>query len=162
MRWPAAPTCHQDEQSPPFWRDPQPDLQPEGVPFRTCSSCGSIHPEDLIKYLRKEARLSEPVWAYGFPAIFHVHNIANPQAGRLVQVGIDFRQDGGQTVEEPLMSHGAPLTHARWMTCHLMDDYDEEALDVLLLALNYQTTMTWCRDERGIKYTTYGMQSIPH
>jgi len=52
--FPERPTCHADDPmqavsrlGTPFgWRPPRDDL-----PYRTCSYCGSIHPEDLLKVL---------------------------------------------------------------------------------------------------------------
>jgi hypothetical protein len=162
MRWPQFPSCHKNANPVPVWNAPRPHLEPEGVPFRTCSKCGSIHPEDLVAYLHHGARLSEPVWDAGMPAQFYVHNIPNPHAGRTVKVGIEFQLDGGNNVEVPVMGHGPPLTHARWMTVHLLDEFDDESLDELLRSLNYQTPLNWSRDENGVKYMVPGVSNLRH
>lgn len=53
------------------WREPR-----RGHPFRTCSWCGSIDPDDLAK-----VQGWVPDWAdrkYGWPHKVYIHNFANP------------------------------------------------------------------------------------
>lgn len=74
MTWPDRPLCHGEKprftRTHPSWRVPDPRAEarprnhedeprrpegmpdsPYGQPFRTCSYCGSIHPEDLYTFL---------------------------------------------------------------------------------------------------------------
>lgn len=97
IAWPERPTCHDVDPhaqrfGPTLWREPRP-LGGEGIPyretFRTCSYCGSIHPEDLYRHLAGEpgAELHGADWKYGWPHKFYVQGIPNPAAGQLVPSG---------------------------------------------------------------------------
>lgn len=92
MTWPERPTCH-GEMSPTFrtpiaWRGPQ-DLEdgPYVETFRTCSYCGSIHPEDLLRVVEAGATLGGSDWKYGWPHKFYVEGIPNPVAGQPRRAG---------------------------------------------------------------------------
>jgi hypothetical protein len=126
LKWPDKPLCHGE--SPRFstngvsWRPAYPDGSPHrgrlgepiadgqypgpyGYPFRACSYCGSIHPEDLWMLLtghrllteaeqakygtryclltdRPEVKLGGSDWKYGWPHKFYVEGIPNPIAGK--------------------------------------------------------------------------------
>lgn len=47
MKWPEQPTCHGGE-TVLVWREPVVIPGDRVTPFRSCSYCGSIHPEDLV------------------------------------------------------------------------------------------------------------------
>ena len=67
MKWPDAPTCHSDTRGSPLtW------LGAGERPFRSCSWCGSVHPEDLLTLLGGGAELSGADWKYGWPHKFYV------------------------------------------------------------------------------------------
>lgn len=111
--WPEKPTCH-GVVSPVFtysvvWRPECPDGAmhpstidaPHGYPFRTCSYCGSIHPEDLAKYLEAGvAKLGGSDWKYGWPHKFYVEGIPNPKAGQMVKVSEMSCSDRSRAAEE--------------------------------------------------------------
>jgi len=91
--WPEKPTCH-GEMSPVFnygettWRDPfDREDGPYKETYRTCSYCGSIHPEDLLRVLTEGATLGGSDWKYGWPHKFYVYNIPNPVSGQLRRSG---------------------------------------------------------------------------
>jgi hypothetical protein len=83
-KWSARPTCHGGNTT---WRPKGEKLHPShDVPmaFRTCSYCGSIHPEDLLQALKAGATLGGADWKYGWPHKFYVEKIPNPNEGQLV------------------------------------------------------------------------------
>lgn len=75
MKFPDKPTCHKVPnvfKVPEIrWRDPN-----EQVPWRTCSYCGSIHPEDLIKIAGDGTVKSGEIadWKYGWPHKLYVYS----------------------------------------------------------------------------------------
>jgi hypothetical protein len=93
--FPDKPLCHVRpggsvftyDAHPVTWRAPELFRQPSAQPFRTCSYCGSIHPEDLFHALRAGAHLHGSDWKYGWPHKFYVEGIPNPLAGQQVEVG---------------------------------------------------------------------------
>lgn len=88
--WPERPICHDsDWQAQRFgqtsWRPKGEKLHPSNdlpMAFRTCSYCGSIHPEDLIEAIKAGATLGGADWKYGWPHKFYVDKIPNPNAGQ--------------------------------------------------------------------------------
>ncbi len=73
MLFPEKPTCHVVDPvfkigSDVSWREPR-----DGETYRTCSYCGSIHPEDLIKVLSDVGRLGGSDWKYSWPHKFYVY-----------------------------------------------------------------------------------------
>ncbi len=52
-----------------------------GYPFRQCSHCGSIHPADLLQYLKQGARIHWADFKYGWPHKIYVDGIPSPRAG---------------------------------------------------------------------------------
>lgn len=88
--WPEKPTCHDSDYqaqrfAPQTWRPKGEKLHPSHdlpMVFRTCSYCGSIHPEDLLEALRAGATLSGADWKYGWPHKFYVGGIPNTNAGQ--------------------------------------------------------------------------------
>jgi hypothetical protein len=99
--WPARPTCHDSDyrvQAPfrfgaPEWR-PAVDSDARAAPgresyrpFRVCSFCGSMHPEDLVAALKAGARLSGSDWKNGWPHKFYVHDIPHSHPDREVYKG---------------------------------------------------------------------------
>lgn len=96
--WPPRPTCHdEDYRAQRFggatWRGPI-DIDarddPGRVsyePFRTCSFCGSMHPEDLVTAIRGGAVLNGADWKYGWPHKFYVSRIPHAHPEREVWRG---------------------------------------------------------------------------
>ena len=145
--WPERPICHGD--APQFseggvtWRPPMEGNHdsPYDYPFRTCSYCGSMHPEDLLRVVAAGARLGGSDWKYGWPHKFYVEGIPNPAAGEGRKMG-GVGGGRGKTLEEMQRDHPgmvnwrgskergwnadnispAPqFTHAKWYNEHLLD-----------------------------------------
>ncbi len=71
------------------WREPM-----RGAHFRTCSYCGSIHPDDLAADFERGAH---PEWAdqkYGWPHKFYVQ-VVNREPDRTFVLGASTREGGG-------------------------------------------------------------------
>jgi hypothetical protein len=160
MNWPEKPTCHAGHEAEWRKRDGvlstsfrhivswlQKDPQPYSYPFRTCSYCGSIHPEDLFGFLQQGAELFGADWKYGWPHKFYVERIPNPLAGKTVQIGA--RSYPGSTKTEAIMGKAPPFTPAKWYNRHLLDQgYSEDALAALLSALG-KSGITFAVNENG-------------
>lgn len=171
MNWPEKPLCHGEDIFPSGifkvgdveWRPAKPegnssdDQNPYGYPFRTCSYCGSIHPEDLIKFLNEGAKLKGSDWKYGWPHKFYVENIPNPLAGKeckvYVSCGIlneaDLAEGGwekhGDVFRQLHSGYKAPPhTHAKWYNDHL-GDLDDDAFQLLSEALAKRAGVTFRR-----------------
>ena len=153
MNWPERPACHDKDISPvfkfgaPTWRDLETGRADGSSPrpFRSCSYCGSIHPEDLMAALDKGARMGGSDWKYGWPHKFYVYDIPNPNEGKLVQMGSiscggDFKtgeprqptederkrytgweQDGRGFWSGKLIEPDKATTHGKWYNVHLLD-----------------------------------------
>jgi hypothetical protein len=155
MKFPDKPTCH-GEQSPvfkfqsPHWREPDSSREPYGYPFRTCSFCGSIHPEDLMAYLESGvAGLDGSDWKYGWPHKYYVEGIPNPLACRMVKMG--SRTEGGITTA--IVGAAPQTTHAKWYNAHLEDEgYDDEAREKLFALLKEHGGIEFGIGERGLFY----------
>lgn len=186
ITWPERPTCHDSDWqaqrfAPQTWRPAGVRLHPENdhVPaFRTCSYCGSIHPEDLLNALRAGAKAGGSDWKYGWPHKFYVDGIPNTNAGNLVS-GTSGSMAGPLTPEKRaelqryVMPGGelevtedadgrgyrfnvrnpdGPTTHGKWYNVHLMD-LSPAAFDELVPLLLQHTGIKFERDEKGIKYS---------
>jgi hypothetical protein len=128
ISWPEKPTCHEGARfaSELKWREPEPSRQPYGTSFRTCSYCGSIHPEDLLHYLQAgNVRLGGSDWKYGWPHKFYVDGIPNPLAGKIVETGSESKWVDGERVSTPIYSPAADSSPAKWYNCHLSELSDE-------------------------------------
>ena len=158
MRFPARPTTHDHIKGGPFlipdivWRPPRKDDE-RGVYdlFRTCSYCGSVHPEDLLKQIQGGATLHRTDFKYGWPHKFYVKGVPNGfQEDRLVVTGKSFK-DG---VTKSIM--GSPPVHSfvKWYNTHLLDEgFDSEARDKLVDALYEATDIGFHVSENGLKYS---------
>jgi hypothetical protein len=51
----------------PTWSEPR-----EGTDFRTCSYCGCIHPDDLIRVVAEGKVMGGSDWKYGWPHKFYI------------------------------------------------------------------------------------------
>ena len=155
--WPERPTCHRGSDI--GWRQPS-TREPYPVDFRTCSYCGSIHPEDLVRHLTSGARLSGSDWKYGFPHKFYVENVPNLAAGKVVQMGSSSKWEGDVYTEEPIM--GAAPAHApcKWYNDHLEDVTDAPTFLVLAAVVSVCSGIAFWRGEKGLMYAAprYGYQ----
>lgn len=178
MEFPEAPTCHAG--APTTWRPKNEKLHPSHdlpTAFRTCSYCGSIHPEDLLEALRAGAKLSQADWKYGWPHKFYVEGIPNPYAGQPQRVGSMGIAGSEPTAEErarmgedaQVVQNGywptdgtprydlvqfrpaGPTTHAKWYNEHLQE-LNDEAFAELARELHQRTGVLFLRDENGLKY----------
>lgn len=185
IQWPDRPTCHDgDYHAQHFgqqvWRPKNEKLHPSNdcaMVFRTCSYCGSIHPEDLVDALKAGATLGGSDWKYGWPHKFYVDKIPNPNVGNRVS-----RESGsrGATTEEeraaidkPHIDRGhevewtneggrwsykvyspdGPTTHAKWYNEHLKD-LSAEAFANLAPLLEQHAGIKFERGDDGrIKYS---------
>lgn len=151
MEWPKKPTCHDsDYQAKRFgsqsWEYRRPDSRnPDGEPFRRCSYCGSIHPEDLLNALSAGAQLGGSDWKYGWPHKFYVTNIPNENRDRQAEIGSTSYWDEkkGKSVTEPMYGTEGDF-HAKWYNQHLQDaGFDDEAREAFLKRLTDASGIEW-------------------
>jgi hypothetical protein len=154
------------------WREPQLQREPYGEPFRSCSYCGSIHPEDLIKLIEAGATMHGADWKYGWPHKFYVEKIPNPHAGKVVEMGSSsgpsITKDTAGAVFAPTCHHADCKEHGYWKLPRMepapatttakfynahLEDCDDELLARLAPLLKRHTGIEWGRDpEKGIFY----------
>lgn len=107
ITWPVRPGCHdgdpsvkrlirfQGEAFAVRWREPDTDR-----PFRHCSFCSSIHPEDMMKGFEAGARAELSDMKYGWPHKHYIGGIPNPYAGQPTRVGsISLGMEDGKPQE---------------------------------------------------------------
>lgn len=154
MIWPERPTAHDRDpwanklQHASSWRAPD-----SNYPYRTCSYCGSIHPEDLYSRIAGEA--------VKLPFDFDANQVKAHQAFEEAGGGKEHFEVYHQTLnqgyrhdrEQPGirfnladMKYGWPhkfyidgrgLSHAKWYNIHLLDQgYDAEALGALITEIH--------------------------
>lgn len=101
LLWPDRPTCHDHDPlaqrfEPSRWR---PADERQG--YRTCSHCGSMHPEDLYSAVLAGAKLGGSDWKYGWPHKFYVTGIPNTNVGKLSQESsMSLREDEEPSAED--------------------------------------------------------------
>lgn len=96
----------------PKWRPAGEKLHPsnDDVPsFRTCSYCGSMHPEDLLEALKAGAELHMADMKYGWPHKFYVDGVKNLNAGALVR-------RSSMSIEGPEPTPAERASVERWAT----------------------------------------------
>ncbi len=146
--WPEKPTCHNSGREPVGndhvmrWREPDGDR-----PFRTCSYCGCIHPEDLLKlfegvepklgyyqtgqdkqgvtqgeYYGNNPHMAGSDWKYGYPHKFYLH--------------------------------GPTIKSGKWYNDHLMDQgYLPERWQTLVELLEAHAGIRFSMKEGNLMYT---------
>ena len=152
ITWPEVPTCHEGVRSyaPVHWHPGYERIEDgklmQSQPWRSCSFCGSIHPEDLVKALEGGTKLGGSDWKYGWPHKFYME-MPNPQPEREFVVSTTHRGD------EPIVyTFGKRhVLHGKWYNEHLKD-LDDAAFAVVAAALKKATDIEFARDEKGIKY----------
>ena len=172
------PICHDNDWqaqrwAPTTWRPKGEKLHPSNdlpMVFRTCSYCGSIHPEDLMLALKAGAKLSGADWKYGWPHKFYVDQIPNTNAGALAsyisgtvrkeeRAELEQRYPGKEVRFEEteyglrykVYEADGPTTHGKWYNLHFMD-LDGPEFDELSALVEAQTGVKFARDEQGVKY----------
>jgi hypothetical protein len=152
----------------PVWRPPQLQRTPYAEPFRSCSYCGSIHPQDLLFQLTGKVGVTMhgADWKYGWPHKFYVEGILNPIAGQIAEIGGASGGDIGENTsgavwhntcghadcKDRTHSHGywhvptmepAPqFTRAKFYNEHLKDCSDE-LFATLVPLLKQHTGIEW-------------------
>jgi hypothetical protein len=180
LTWPERPTCHdKDWQAQRFgqqtWRAAGERLHPENdhVPaFRSCSYCGSMHPEDMLNALRAGAKAGGSDWKYGWPHKFYIDGIPNSQAGNLVtRMSMSSRGEVPTDEENASLQDWAKryngvaewsppkdgrcrgvvrvpdgqTTHGKWYNQHLFD-LDEASFNELAPLLEQHTGIKFTRE----------------
>ncbi len=120
----------------PYWETrSQRGRLPEGVtcdepdapePFRTCSHCGSMNPEDLVKALEAGASLEGSDWKYGWPHKFYVTGIPNPSPDTILLLGYS---SGGRNpdgtpirgIRDLKWDKAGPVRRGKFYNDHLLD-----------------------------------------
>lgn len=130
---------------PTHWRGAEPVHKDgyQGYIYRSCSYCGCIHPEDLLKAIADGAILEGADWKYGWPHKFYIRNVPNPIAGQQIKVGAS---DG-----KPIMGQASKTAGMKWYNVHL-EDLDDVEFSKLATAIFEKTKIEFKRDEKGIKY----------
>lgn len=148
---------HSELGGPVRWRPAETSREDgyEPTPFRTCSYCGSIHPEDLIAAVEAGARMHGSDWKYGWPHKFYVEKIPNPNKGMKIRVGSRSHMENGERKEEIMWGTAGEVTHGKWYNVHL-EDFDDEFFAKMSKLLYEQAGILFERDEKGVKY------SAPH
>ena len=180
LTWPERPTCHDQDPAatrwgPSTWRPAGVRLHPENdhIPaFRSCSYCGSMHPEDLLKAIEAGAKLGGSDWKYGWPHKFYVDGVPNTNAGNLVtrssgggpgqlderkRADLESRLESGSRLEVDqqadryeyrVLEPDGPTTHGKWYNIHLKD-LSAEAFALLAPLLEQHAGIRWERDADG-------------
>lgn len=167
VKWPERPTCHGD--APRFassligWREPRIENSPHGYahdqPYRSCSYCGSIHPEDLLRHLNAGARLGGSDWKYGWPHKFYVEGIPTGLAiGSEYVYGSSSELVNGKRVETFIKGIVTPnkSVHAKWYNEHL-HDLSPESFVLVAAALEKHAHIRFQLVDGKLKYSApYG------
>jgi hypothetical protein len=181
--WPDHPMCHGERprfaETGVVWRPPR-RMDPYDYPFRTCSYCGSIHPEDLLSALQGGATLGGSDWKYSYPHKFYVEGIPNPIAGQIVECGSRSWTDRlcptcgaayghdrptactcgepysagwafGAQHRAPMMEPAPRLTHAKWYNEHLLD-LSDAAFAILAPVLLKHSDIEFTREDGQLKW----------
>lgn len=160
MQWPERPTCHDEDwqaqrlrHRSEWRRRPADERQPQGEPFRVCSYCGSIHPEDLLAALDAGAELHGSDWKYGWPHKFYIENIPNPNRDAVAEIGMkSYPGPDGEPVHESIMGPQGNF-NSKWYNVHLTDQgYDEESRAALMKRLSEASGIEWVIDEGKLSY----------
>lgn len=160
MNFPKRPTCHDDNyQAKRFgsviWCNPYREIL-----WRTCSYCGSIHPEDLIKEIKRGAKLSGADWKYGWPHKLYL-STPNPEPNTdYIISSANFKPEaGGEYFKEEIegstrwVQYGKQLSlHGKWYNEHITDEMDEEARQLLVKVIKEEAGIEFSIREKGLYY----------
>jgi hypothetical protein len=200
--WPERPTCHDDDYAAqrfaqmsdgfaavwcgPIDTDARVDPGRQSYePFRSCSFCGSMHPEDLLTAIKAGATLGGSDWKYGWPHKFYVNAIPHVHPEREVWRGgssgplYRCRTCGFEPPKSawpvPLCEHVTdrvqyaitghykddifepvgPTVHGKWYNTHL-NDLSDVAFALLAPVLKDAAGIEWHRKDGKLLY------SAPH
>jgi hypothetical protein len=133
-----------------IWRPPKVS-EPEWGLFRTCWYCGSIHPEDLYRYMRAHVvRLETTDLKYGWPHKFYVKGIPNELAGQQVRIGT---RHYGRESEEPIMGQAPEHAHAKFYNEHLAE-LEQPTFDALAAEIVRRTGWSFSMREGQLMYSS--------
>lgn len=115
--------------APHSWRKRKYDGGTYDQPFRVCSYCGSINPDDLLDLSKTNDLLFEVAdWKYGWPHKIYVEGIPNKVAGKTVNIG--SRTEKGKTVK--LKGKAPTSAHCKFYTKHIVDIRNVDGLTTLI------------------------------
>lgn len=96
-------------------------------PWRSCSYCGSIHPNDLLESLKNpKTELHGSDWKYGWPHKFYVI-IQNPNPDIEFDLGGSYQH--GVCLEK--FTGKLQTMQAKWYNIHLKDIKSTELFEIL-------------------------------
>lgn len=134
------------------WRtmDTEPLNDKQGLATRTCSYCGSIHPEDLLKAIEAGAKMGGSDWKYGWPHKFYVKGIPNPIAGQEIEVSsVHQGEEKLSSVREPAKD----TVRGKFYNVHLEDLNDIDFTKVATV-IEWETDIIFNRHpEKGLGYS---------
>jgi hypothetical protein len=167
LKFPEIPTCHGDTTSGGIfmfakdttWRPAEdgtpatrshPDNDGPFRPFRTCTHCGSMHPEDLLTALEAGAKMTGSDWKYAWPHKQYVSEISHPFEHVPVVVSSSYHNG----VRVPGEAKPMGKAWGKWYNEHIMDDgFDDEARAALISALEKHSGIRFNVDpEKGLGY----------
>lgn len=101
------------------WEQEKRSLTPYIHGYRTCSYCGSIHPEDLLTCLESnpDVKLETADWKYGWPHKWYMHRVPNHQAGKVVELGGKW-EDNHYT---PHLGQAPAFCQVKFYSVHMLD-----------------------------------------
>lgn len=118
--------------------------------WRTCSYCGSMHPEDFLGFIAKGATLESADWKYGWPHKFYIYGIANPLAGQKSKIG--EKSDG--TTREDIWGVASPTLSGKFYSEHLLDLASDSTVFAEIAAnIQTQTGIRFVHNGNGLKYS---------
>jgi hypothetical protein len=109
MDWPKVPTCHRipavflPSEHELTWRPSTAERE-----HRTCSYCGSAHPQDLLVILEAGGTLGGSDWKYGWPHKFYVKGSKGEHLGKFYAEHIEdegYSDDALRTLLEQIEKH---------------------------------------------------------
>lgn len=108
-------TCHKgcryiDEHT-PTW-SPSFDRHP----WKSCSYCGSMHPDYVLEVLKEGAKLYGADWKYGWPHKFYIE-VSNPDPQKVFELGSKW--EAGVKVET--YTGTLSTLRGKWYNEHLLD-----------------------------------------
>lgn len=162
-------TCHTAREKGPgaFWYQAMPYTEPFGVPYRSCSYCGCIHPEDFLNLLEAgQVTVSEIKDDKSWPYKFAVHGVRNVHAGQqvLVRTRTDYDDDGNPD-RSYFLGDAPEFVPVTWVSTHLLDlaQQDEDMFEAIALHMQRLTDILFFVSPEGVtnwRYEPY--QGNPH
>lgn len=167
--WPERPFCHDNDlrwiEKPVVWSGPCVKFDINEIfvdrPFRTCSYCGSIHPEDLLIALNAGARLIGSDWKYGWPHKFYIRGMRSGlPADTVVKIGEKSNRvtdKNGRIIGRqitPILSTASVTRHTtgKWYNVHLKE-LDDLAFNLVAQTLQRHAKIKFEKINGILKYS---------